>query len=68
MTKLEKIDKELDKAREKAAEWQAKDVYKRQESVLTAGPRNRSSRKRPGRRPHSRPYPTGSFSRMVSAG
>lgn len=24
MTKLEKIDKELDKAREKAAEWQAK--------------------------------------------
>ena len=25
MTKLEKIDKELDKAREKAAEWQAKE-------------------------------------------
>ena len=38
------------------------------ESVLTAGPRNRPSRKRPGRRPHSRPSRTGRFSRMVSVG
>ena len=29
MTKLEKIDKELSKAREKAAEWQAKSVRKK---------------------------------------
>ena len=36
--------------------------------VLTASPQNRPSRKRPGHRPPSRPYPTGSFSRMVSAG
>ena len=38
MTKLEKIDRELEKAREKAAEWQAKikDLEKQPPSELAA--------------------------------
>ena len=31
MTKLEKIDKELDKAREKATEWQVRDLEKQRQ-------------------------------------
>ena len=39
MNKIDKLDKELEKAREKAAEWQAKirELEKQKQTILAAG-------------------------------